>query len=296
MPGFGFKIVERSRPEIEPIVERALADRCPVEVGLYFGEPGVRDYLADQLAPSGLPVAVHLDHRQLSTFSIEARETLLREQLATAARLGAAYVITHLSPYPMTPRPELRTALLDKLFAGLRHARRLCAEYGLDLHIENTYHEMAFYRRLFRGLVASDLDPIHFCFDIGHAKVWSGETLAQWLAFLSELDAEGVRLHFHLHANRGLSDEHLSFLTAERLGITGPDGFTGGLDYYQALAEIGARFAQASKVFEVPADEAVANLDHVLARMKAARAAAAPGTEAKAQAGAQTGAQVAKGL
>jgi len=280
MLGFGFKIVERSRAEIEPMVRRALQDLCPVEVGLYFGAPEAQDYLAAELAPSGLPVAVHLDHRQLSTFHIESREPLLREQLATAARFGAAYVITHLSPYPMTPRPELRKPLLDKLFAGLRLTRRRCAEYGLDLHLENTYHDLAFYRRLFRGLLSSDSDPIHFCFDIGHAKVWSGETLGQWLAFLSELDGEGVRLHFHLHANRGLSDEHLSFLTAERLGITGPDSFTGHLDYYQALAAIGERFAGASKVFEVPAQEALENLDHVLARIDGGDAGTRPAAAA----------------
>lgn len=49
-----------------------------------------------------------------------------------------------------------------------------------------------------------------------------------------------MKLHFHLHANRGLSDDHLSSVTAERLGITGSDGYTGEIDYFQALVSMTA--------------------------------------------------------
>jgi sugar phosphate isomerase/epimerase len=273
---FGFKIVERSRSEIETLVERALNDRLPLEVGLYFGDREALDFLATQLQGEGLRLAVHLDHRQLSVFDLHSRERLMREQLATAARLEAQYVITHLSPYPMTRRPEHREAMLDKLYADLRFTARICAEHGLDVHIENTYEDLDFYRRLFRGLGASGIEGVHFCFDLGHAKVWSSDRLVEWLGFLEDLVNEELRLHFHLHANRGLSDEHLSFVSAERLGITDPDCYTSGVDYFQSLAQIAERFPGANKVFEVPAQEAEENLGLVLGRIVEARSFCQP--------------------
>ena len=272
MTNFGFKIVDRSRGEIEPLVTRCLLERRPLEIGLYFGEPEALSFLAERLPESGLRVAAHLDHRRLSIFDLEHRESDLREQLALAERLGASFVITHLSLDPMTLRLDKREALLDKLSSGLGFAHRVCQDYGLDLHIENTYHGLAFYRWVHQGVLARGIHDTHLCFDIGHAKVWSTDSLQGWLDLLADLGDSGRRLHFHLHANQGLSDEHLSFVRAERLGITAADGFTGNLDYYQALAEIARRFPTATKVFEVPAAEAEENLDHVLDRIAGVRA------------------------
>jgi sugar phosphate isomerase/epimerase len=202
---------------------------------------------------------------------VERREQALREQLALAARLGAAYVITHLSPYPMPARPERREALLDRLCAGLRLVTALCQDLGLEVHIENTYQGVGFYRWFYRAVLGRGIAGSHVCFDIGHAKVWSCDSLRAWLDMLADLTTAGLRLHVHLHANGGLGDDHLSFLEAERLGITGPDSFTGDLDYYQGLAEIARRFPSSIKVFEVPAGEAQENLDHVLGRIVAVK-------------------------
>jgi sugar phosphate isomerase/epimerase len=271
MTNFGFKIVDRSRSEIEPLVARTLEEHRPIEVGLYFGDSGALDFLEQQLPSGGLKVAVHLDHMRLSILDLERRKPALREQLTQARRLGAAYVITHLSPYPTPARPELREPLLERICSGLRHAIALSHDHGLGVHIENTYDGPAFYRWLHRSVQARGVDGVHVCFDLGHAKVWSTDHLQGWLGLLCELRDTARGLHFHLHANRGLSDEHLSFIQAERLGITAADGFTGSLDYYQALAEIAERFPAAAKVFEVPAAEAEDNLDHVLNRIAAAR-------------------------
>jgi len=217
----------------------------------------------------GLPVVVRLDHRRLSLFRQESREAPLREQLDLAARLGAGYVITHVSPYPMTPRPERRTEVLERLLTGLGFTLGLCADYGLGLHVENTYHNLAFYRGLFSAAADAGLEGAHFCFDLGHGKVWSTQCLWDWLGFLGDLDQAGTRIHFHLHANGGLNDDHLSFPAADHLGMTGPDGYTDPWDSYDAIAEIAARFPASIKVFEVPAGEAIANRDHVLGRIAA---------------------------
>ena len=269
MQRFGFKIVERDRDEIEPVVERAQELGCPLEVGLYYGDDRVRRHLLEQLPHGGLPVVVHLDHRRLSLFRQESREAALREQLDLAARLGAGYVITHVSPYPMTPRPERRAEVLERLLTGLAFTLRLGADYGLGVHIENTYHDLVFYRGLFQAAADAGLEGAHICFDLGHGKVWSTQGLGDWLEFLGDLDQAGGRIHFHLHANGGLNDDHLAFPAADRLGITGPDAYTSPWDSYQAMAEIAARFPASIKVFEVPAGEAIANRDHVLGRIAA---------------------------
>jgi sugar phosphate isomerase/epimerase len=269
MSSFGYKVIERSRSELEPIVESALALDSPVEVGLYAGDREAFRFLEEKLPGSGLPVVVHLDHRHLSLFGLEGREAALREQLGQAAGLGARYVITHCSPYPMTARPERQPEVLARLLEGLKAAVAACGDHGLGLHIENTYDDISFYRTLFRATAAAGLDGVEFCFDIGHAKVWSTRTLAEWMGLLRDLDRAGRRIHFHLHANGGLQDDHLSFLTADRLGLTAADDYTAPGGYYRALAQIAKAFPSSIKVFEVPAAEAIDNRSHVLERIAA---------------------------
>lgn len=271
MQTFGFKIVDRSRAEIEPVLDRAARDGRPVEVGLYFGDSEARALLLERLPRSGLPVAVHLDHRRLSLFDLGSRDTELCGRLDLAARLGAAYAIDHLALEPLSRRPERLRDIVERIGPALGLALRRCSERGLGLHIENVYDEPELLRALFGALATAGFPRLGACFDIGHAKVWSTATLGAWLDLLAQWQREGRRLHFHLHANRGLVDEHLSFPAADRLAISEPDEFTDGVDYYAALAEIAERFPDASKVFEVPVGEAQTNLDHVLWRIAAPR-------------------------
>ena len=46
---------------------------------------------------------------------------------------------------------------------------------------------------------------------LGHVESWPAETRPDWLAFSPSHAAIGMPIHFHLTANRGLVDEHLSF-------------------------------------------------------------------------------------
>lgn len=93
--------------------------------------------------------------------------------------------------------------------------------------------------------------------------MWSNEPLWNWLALLDDLCADGLELHFHLHANSGLADEHLSFPEAELLGFTAADHFTAPWDSFEALSVIDQRFPRARKVFEVPPRQALGNQERV---------------------------------
>jgi hypothetical protein len=135
------------------------------------------------------------------------------------------------------------------------------------MYVENTFHPIPFYEALFDEVAARGFVRIHQCFDLGHAKVWSDQPLAEWLDFLERQQRAGRRLHFHLHANHGFIDDHLSFVEAERLGMIRPDSYLGAWSYFDALDQVRRRFPSSRKVFEVPADEALANMELVTQRL-----------------------------
>jgi sugar phosphate isomerase/epimerase len=274
MARFGFKVVDRSRDDLGPVLAAALAQGRPVEVGLYCGDEGALGLLRERLPGSGCPVAVHLDHRVLSLFELEGRGERLARQLDEAVRLGARYVVTHCSAHPMTPRPERRAEVVARLAEGARSALSACESLGLGLHLENTYHDLDFYRALVGGLAGEGLSRLGWCFDLGHARVWSTRDLGDWLDFLGGLAGAGRRLHCHLHANDGLADRHLSFAAAEREGLSGPDPFVGPLGVFDAIARLDLAFPEAIKVLEVPPGEAVADLALVETRLAELRASA----------------------
>ena len=260
---FGFKVVDRNRTEVEPIMLSALQQHVPFEVGLYFQDPATHDMLNTELRDSGLALNTHLDHHRLSIFDLQGEEAYLRRQIETSMQWGASYAIDHIAKAVMSPRRSHRKALMERLLTNLRLMNRVCREYDFPIYLENTYHGLSFYQTIFTAILQHGLDYIHVCFDLGHAKVWSTEPLWNWLAFLDELCADGLELHFHLHANNGLADEHLSFQEAERLGLTAADHFTAPWDSFEALSVLDQRFPRARKVFEVPPAQALENQERV---------------------------------
>ncbi|OGT88886.1 MAG: hypothetical protein A2286_09840 [Gammaproteobacteria bacterium RIFOXYA12_FULL_61_12] len=271
---FGYKIVDRDYAAIEPILADAAEHLRPVEVGLYFKDGETHSRLRTRLGGPGQAVVTHLDHRKLSVYSHLRHEPLMREQIETSLALGAGYAINHVAPYPMSPRPDYQSLLLERLSCNLERLDHICREYGFSIHIENTFHGIGFYRRIFQQIRLRGLDRLHFCFDIGHAKVWSTSSLGEWMEFLDELNGQGFNLHMHLHANSGLMDEHLSLPEAERLGYTQPDVFTGNWGFHEAISRLDQRFPKACKIFEVPTGEALENMSNSLARMAGIRAEA----------------------
>ena len=264
MRTFGFKVVDRLTPEVEQITEYAIGIGAPLEVGLFFAEPKARDFLRECLSPAPSPVSVHLDHRRLALLGIARDLTLLREQLASAAELGAGLVVIHLGRYPMTARRSLRPSLWERLTADLAVAESVAADCGIRIHIENTFHPLPFYRELYTALAAARGCPPDICFDIGHAKVWSSEPLSDWLALLRGQLARGARMHCHLHANQGLIDEHRAFTAETAAERDLADDFAPGLTWVETLAMLSKSLPEAIKILEVPPAEAIATHASIL--------------------------------
>jgi sugar phosphate isomerase/epimerase len=265
---FGFKIVDRRVTEVEPIVQSALEHRRPVEIGLFFFDQATEAYLRSALARSDVPVNTHLDQERLTVFVIEERLDELRSHIERAVRLGSTYSVIHVSNQAMTARRGLWPTLMARLGDHLESIESVCAELEHMIFVENTFHSIPFYEAFFDEVAARGFERVHQCFDLGHAKVWSDQPLAAWLDFLERQQQSGRRLHFHLHANHGLIDDHLSFVEAERRGIIGPDGYLGAWSYFEALDQLRHRFASSRKIFEVPAEEALANMDLVRRRLR----------------------------
>lgn len=260
MHNFGFKIVDKNAQALDPILEYAVAHGRPVEVGLYFAEPDALGLFEQRLGGVGLPVNAHTNHQLCNVFNLHHTQRVLAEHIRTARRFGAGYSVLHTANLPMTLNPARRPALMNLLLDNLARAEELGEQHDYRLFLENVYHPLSFYRDLFAGIQARGFRRIHFCFDIGHAKVWSGDTLDDWLEFMDELAEARIDLHCHLHANQGFTDEHLSLGEAVDLGIEGPDGYYNPYGYPGAFWVLERRFPRSVKVFEVKPEHALGNL------------------------------------
>ncbi|MCG8488027.1 MAG: sugar phosphate isomerase/epimerase [Chromatiales bacterium] len=261
----GHKIVDRRREEIEPLLVSCRQQHRPIEIGLYFNDPSCHEFIEMWLPDDQVILNTHLDHRKLSVFSLDEHENvpLLQRQIELSLNWGADYGINHVSAFPLSRREEYQPALMDKLTRRLHLLNSICRKHHFPVYLENTYHDLNFYKQLFKSIIDNHFDYLHCCFDIGHAKVWSNQPLSEWLGFLEALKKAGKRIHFHLHANRGLSDEHLSFIEAEWLDIIKADSFTAPLNSFEAIEMIDTRFPDCRKLMEVPTHEAIENLHKV---------------------------------
>jgi hypothetical protein len=285
MHNFGFKVVDKDPELLGPVIDYAIRHGRPVEVGLYFGDPQALELLEQKLFNAPIAVNAHTDYDRLTVFNLHHNLDLLEDHLRLAKTLlGSAYSVLHIASLPMTLRSARRPDLMKLLLDNLERAEELCVTHDYRLHLENVFHPVPFYRELFDGIHARDLSHSHFCFDVGHAKVWSGESLDEWLQFIEELAAMGFGLHCHLHANQGFTDEHLSMAEVEALGICGPDAYYNAYGYPAAFWAIQDRFPTAVKVFEVGTERAIANLEAVVAARALPNAALAAATPEKSAA------------
>lgn len=258
MQNAGFKMIDRYEPIVLEIIDESARSGTPLEVGLYRGEQCIRDRVAS--VRGKMPLNVHFNHKQYAIIDLGRAMETFEADMKAAKTMGADYGIQHISSGPMTRQAGYESRMFDALIDFIAKAERLCDAHDFDLHLENTYEPTGFYRTLFDRIKAAGFRHIHYCFDLGHAKVWSGETFPAWMDLLDSLQSDGFRIHFHLHANQGLGDEHLSFVEMEQMGFDGDDGVFSDTSYAQMLRTINERFAGSRKVFEVKPRYAFDNL------------------------------------
>lgn len=122
---------------------------------------------------------------------------------------------------PMPFLPDLYEAI-----RGL-HAALSITLLRTTLFIENSFENIAWFRKFF-DLVHIAGYPEHavgFCLDFGHARVWGGQPIKDWLVFCQDLAATGHPIHSHAHFNSGADDEHLPLVDAMGCGLLDPHPF-----------------------------------------------------------------------
>lgn len=259
MNQFGLKVVDHNPPEIQPILDYVLKTQSPLEVGFYFDDPATLEQIASHLNGTKVRVNAHSNQNRTTLHNLHDTLSLLATHIEKARIIHSRYSIVHVSNYPMTPRLSKGYALRQRLSDNLKRAESLCEQYDYRLYIENDFQPIGFYRHLFEHISDLGLERLHFCFDIGHAKVWSNETLSEWLDFAGEISRAGFSLHCHLHANSGFGDEHLSIAEAKARKIADPDDDFNPFGYPGAYWEVERRLPDAVKIFEVKTSEAIAN-------------------------------------
>ena len=150
-------------------------------------------------------------------------------------------------------------SLLEQSMMYLKNLNETAINHDTIFYLENIYKPVSFYTQLFNRIKAEGYTKLGFCFDIGHAKVWSGNTISAWMELLKEFRRMEIELHFHIHMNYGQNDDHLSFLEFQRLK---GDKFSEFRDYRDILAEIDQEFPQATKIFEVKPEYAIMNIEY----------------------------------
>ena len=73
MKNFGFKIVDKHASEVLPILDHAIENQNPIEIGFYFSNIEANESIWEKLNQRSHPINTHLDHRKYHLFSILTR-------------------------------------------------------------------------------------------------------------------------------------------------------------------------------------------------------------------------------
>lgn len=261
MQHFGFKIIDKNHDHVINMLQVSNREKCPVEVGLYVGDNEVRD-LCRQMQEN-IDFNLHFDHRAYTLIELEKYEDLFANEVAIGKAFGAKYGVHHMAKYPMTTQSGYRNTMITEVVNRMLKANELAKKYNFPIYIENSFESSSFYKEVFEKLYKHQTDHLHYCFDIGHAKVWGGDRFDDWLSFMLHLKEMGFHIHFHLHTNRGLIDEHLSMIEMEELGFDGNDDVFSSQTYLEMLRTIQTHFPDAPKVYEVKPHLALQNREWI---------------------------------
>jgi hypothetical protein len=214
MPILAPKIFANDPLPLQQSVLNLLTPAMGLEVALYGYHPFPLDVSERIRALPSSVKMLHLWQQRVSLSGLLQRDAVAMDgldfELTQARHLGISNAVIHHGyshhaledTYLQHPKPyaEAVSSLLRET-----HLK------GLRLHFENTFEGVQFHRRFFERLIALGFAAdMGFCLDLGHTRVFSGDTLDDWLALVCDLRDAGVSIHYHVHVNRGRMDDHLT--------------------------------------------------------------------------------------
>jgi sugar phosphate isomerase/epimerase len=262
-----FKIVDdvKNSQAINEVFTFAYANNYPVEACFYKDNP---QFLLDLFAkyPIKNP-SLHTNHYNFDIGSIVEKPEqrydfldLLTKDLEFAKQIGAKLVIVHPYRFPFAKKKIAQRRAIEMFCNELSGISEVLRSYGIVAHIENTFDEASFYRLLFEEIKARNITNFGFCFDIGHAKVWSSGAISEWMRLLYDIDNMGFAIHSHIHANDGLFDEHMPFFDEILSNYVSDDEFLDG-SYIEMIKKLHDTFPNATFTAEVKPQYALRNME-----------------------------------
>jgi hypothetical protein len=234
---------------------------CGLEVALYQGTALPLDQIERIAALPSQNKILHSYHRVIGLTELEAGEPTAFTRLELEAQVSQAMNISRAVVHSVT--------FVEKL-QSLPSARQLAPRWvrslesmntlGLRPHLENTIEPLSWHQELFdewHKLGVQELSG--FTLDIGHVRVWSNNELNEWLDFTKQLKDRGFGIHFHIHANHGSRDEHMSLHRAFQEDLLEPSEKWAPSGLMSWLAKAIQDHPQALFTLENPAHEAVEN-------------------------------------
>ncbi len=169
-------------------------------------DPELLERTAESFDNAGLSLTVHapfldLNPGALEPYVFEATAIRYRQTLAAASRLGAKLIVLH-PGYEYWKYGGRSQLWLEASIEFWPPIVALAEEFGITLAIENIFEtEPKTLVQLFDHI---DSPLFGHCFDVGHWRLFSDQTLEAWFAALGKW-----MIHFHLHDNSGTGDDHL---------------------------------------------------------------------------------------
>lgn len=262
-----FKVVDEQQnsSHIEQIFSFASQNGYPIEACFYKGK---EQFLLDLFAKYTIKnPTLHTNHYRFDIATlIEKTEQkyelldLLSRDIKLANKIGAKKIIVHPYRFPFPKKKSAQKRIIGQICNELTGISEMLKSSGITAHIENTFDESTFYRLLFEEIKAKNISNFGFCFDIGHAKVWSSGGIEEWMRLLFDLDNMGFSTHSHIHANNGIFDDHMPFFD-EILGtFVVEDEFLNG-SYIAVVEKLYEAFPKITFTAEVKPQYALKNME-----------------------------------
>lgn len=235
---------------------------CGLEVALYQGSALPKDHL-DRIAALPRKIKIlHTYHRQIGLMELERNDPVAHNKLRTEAEFAESMGIDKAVVHSTTlgehsvVHPDAHS-----IAAGWAKSVEYMNALGLRPHLENTTESIFWLQDLFDTWDQLGIQELAgFTLDIGHVRVWSDRTLNDWLIFTKQLAARGFGIHFHIHANHGEVDEHISLQHAFQKDLLEPSLEWAPEGLIAWIVEAMKDHPQSLFTLENPAHQALANL------------------------------------
>jgi len=189
---------------------------CGIEVALYQGI-ALSNHQIERIAalPSKNKI-LHTYHRVIGLTELEREDSSSLTRLLAESDVAKAMGISKAVVHSVTFADKRQGLPSARKSAGswVKSLERMHA-LGLRAHLENTTEPLSWHQELFDEWDKLGVQELGgFTLDIGHVRVWSDNALNEWLDFTKQIKSRGFGIHFHIHANHGEFDEHMSLSRA----------------------------------------------------------------------------------